>query len=66
LATSHILMIADILAKSGALARYERELVSVFDTIEPAATTTAISGRIPKNRKGPLRLIRPGNGRDLD
>jgi uncharacterized Rmd1/YagE family protein len=50
-------VIADILAKSVALARYERELASVFDTIEPAATTMAISGRIPKNRKALLQLI---------
>ena len=57
LSVAHILVLADILAKSVALARYERELASVFDTIEPAATTLAISGRIPRDRKALLRLI---------
>ena len=57
LSVAHVLVLADILAKSVALARYERELASVFDTIEPAATTLAISGRIPKDRKALLRLI---------
>ena len=57
LSPAHALVLADILAKSIALARYERELASVFDTIEPAATTLAINGRIPKGRKALLRLI---------
>ena len=47
----------DILAKSIALARYEREIAAVFDTIEPAATTLAVSGRIPRACKSLLRLI---------
>ena len=57
LSVAHALVLSDILAKSVALGRYERELASVFDTIEPAATTLAISGRIPKNRKALLQLI---------
>ena len=57
LSSAHVLVLADILAKSVALARYERELASVFDTIEPAATTLAISGRIPKDRKALLQLV---------
>jgi uncharacterized Rmd1/YagE family protein len=54
---AHVLVLADILAKSVALARYEREIAVVFDTIEPAANTLAVSGRIPKARKALLRLI---------
>jgi uncharacterized Rmd1/YagE family protein len=57
LSAAHALVLADILAKSVALARYERELASVFDTIEPAAATLAVSGRIPRNRKALLQLI---------
>ena len=57
LTTAHVLVLADILAKSIALARYEREIADVFDTIEPAATTLAVSGRIPRARKALLRLV---------
>ena len=57
LTSAHVLVMADILAKSIALARYEREIAAVFDTIEPAATTLAISGRIPRARKALLQLI---------
>jgi uncharacterized Rmd1/YagE family protein len=51
------LVMADILAKSVALARYEKEIAAVFDTIEPAANTLATSGRIPKARQALLKLI---------
>ena len=51
------LVMADILGKSVALARYEKEIASVFDTIEPAANTLATSGRIPKARRAQLQLI---------
>ena len=54
---AHVLVLADILAKSVALAHYERETASVFDTIEPAAATLAVSGRIPRDRKALLQLI---------
>jgi uncharacterized Rmd1/YagE family protein len=57
LTPAHVLVLADILAKSIALARYEREIAAVFDTIEPAATTLAVSGRIPSARKALLQLI---------
>ena len=57
LSPAHVLALADILAKSIALARYEREIAQVFDTIEPAANTLATSGRIPSARKALLRLI---------
>ncbi len=54
---AHVLVFADVLAKSVALARYEREIASVFDTIEPAANMLATSGRLPKARKTLLQLI---------
>ena len=57
LTPAHVLVIADILAKSVALARYEREIASVFDTIEPEATALAMSGRLPRVRKALLQLI---------
>jgi uncharacterized Rmd1/YagE family protein len=57
LTPAHVLVLADILAKSVALARYERETAQVFDTIEPAATTLAVHGRIPRDRHGLLQLI---------
>jgi len=57
LTAAHVLVIADILAKSVALARYEREIAGVLDTIEPAADALAIKGRIPRSRKALLQLI---------
>ncbi|HKD47416.1 MAG TPA: RMD1 family protein [Rhizomicrobium sp.] len=57
LTPAHVLTLADILAKSIALARYEREIAAVFDKIEPAASTLAVSGRIPSARKALLTLI---------
>jgi required for meiotic nuclear division protein 1 len=57
LSVAHVLVLGDILAKSVALARYEREIASVFDTIEPAANQLAISGELPKSRKSLLQLI---------
>jgi uncharacterized Rmd1/YagE family protein len=54
---AHVLVLADILAKSIALARYEREIATVFDTIEPAANMLAVEGRIPRRRKELLRLV---------
>jgi uncharacterized Rmd1/YagE family protein len=54
---AHVLVLADILAKSVALARYEREIGQVFDTIEPAANTLAVEGRIPSARRSLLKLI---------
>jgi required for meiotic nuclear division protein 1 len=57
LSPAHVLVLADILAKSVALARYEREIASVFDTIEPAANMLAIGGRLPKDRRALLQLV---------
>ncbi len=57
LTPAHVLVLADILAKSVALARYEKETAQVFDIIEPAAAVLAVHGRIPKDRNGLLRLI---------
>jgi len=57
LSVAHALVIADILGKSVALARYEREIASVFDTIEPAATALAVKGTIPRARRSLLQLI---------
>lgn len=57
LTAAHVLVLGDILAKSVALARYEREIAAVFDTIEPEANRLAVSGRLPKGRKALLQLI---------
>src|SRR5262249_33258068 len=57
LTPAHVLVIADILAKSVALARYEREIAAVFDTIEPAAMGLAVAGKLPRSRKALLQLI---------
>ena len=57
LTPAHVLVLADILAKSIALARYERETAAVFDTIEPVAAALAARGRIPTARKNLLQLI---------
>lgn len=52
-----LLVIADVLAKNVALARDEREVSKVFDTIEPFAAELARSGRSPSNRRSMLRTI---------
>ena len=57
LTVAHVLVLGDVLAKSVALARYEREIAAVFDTIEPQANRLAVSGRLPKGRKALLQLI---------
>ncbi|MEI9887028.1 MAG: RMD1 family protein [Rhizomicrobium sp.] len=57
LTVPRILVFADILAKSVALARYEKEIATVFDTIEPTAKALSTSGRIPSARKALLQLI---------
>lgn len=57
LSPAHALVIADVLAKSVALARYEKDIAAVFDTIEPEANALAVKGRIPKSRRTLLRLI---------
>ncbi len=52
-----LLVIADALAKSVALARDERRVNAVFDTIEPFAATLASTGRPPWKRRAMLELI---------
>ncbi|KAB2637726.1 MAG: RMD1 family protein, partial [Verrucomicrobia bacterium] len=53
----HLLIIADVLAKSVALARNEREIAAVIDAFEPFARTLAAKGQ-PGSRRGViLRLI---------
>lgn len=52
-----LLIIADTLAKSVALARDERRLTGVIDAIEPFATRLAVDGRSPGGRRAIIRLI---------
>lgn len=52
-----LLVIADALAKSVALARDERRVNAVFDTIEPFAADLASKGRPPWKRRAMLELI---------
>jgi required for meiotic nuclear division protein 1 len=53
----HLLIVADALAKSVALARDERQVAAVFDAIEPFAAGLASRGRSPGGRRAILRLI---------
>jgi uncharacterized Rmd1/YagE family protein len=52
-----LLVIADALAKSVALARDERRVNAVFDTVEPFAAQLAAKGRPPGRRRAMLELI---------
>ena len=52
-----LLVIADVLAKSVALAHDEREVAKVFEVIEPFAKELADHGRTRRDRKGVLQLI---------
>jgi len=52
-----LLVVADALAKSVALARDERRVNAVFDTIEPFAATLAEKGRPPWRRGEMLKLV---------
>jgi len=63
LAVDRILVIADTLAKSAALARDEHEVAAVFDVIDPFARKLAQKGRLPKARKRILQHI--GNALQL-
>ena len=54
---AQVLVLADILGKSVALAYYEKEIASVFDTIEPAASRLASSGQLPSRRRELLKLV---------
>jgi uncharacterized Rmd1/YagE family protein len=52
-----LLVVADALAKSAALALDERQVAEVFDTIEPWARVLAERGRGPAGRRAMIRLI---------
>lgn len=52
-----LLVVADALAKSTALANDERQVAKVFDTIEPWARKLAQEGRRPGGRRAMVRLI---------
>jgi uncharacterized Rmd1/YagE family protein len=57
MSVERLLVIADALAKSVALAHDEREVASVFDQIEPFAGALARHGRTPGGRRAMLRHI---------
>jgi len=57
LAPDKLLVVADALAKSAALAQDERQVAKVFDTVEPWARQLAQTGRSPGGRREMLRLI---------
>ena len=57
LTTPRLLVVADALAKSVALARYERLMSSVFDELDPLAQTLARHGQVKATRKRLLQLI---------
>ncbi|WP_205598035.1 RMD1 family protein [Caulobacter sp. 17J65-9] len=53
----HLMVAADVLAKSTALAHDEQQVASVFDTLEPFAGRLAADGRAPGGRRAMLKLI---------
>ncbi|MDB5452573.1 MAG: hypothetical protein JWO33_1151 [Caulobacteraceae bacterium] len=57
LAPDKLLVVADALAKSAALAQDERQVALVFDTVEPWARGLAEIGRSPGGRREMIRLI---------
>ena len=57
LSDERLLVIADALAKSVALAHNERQISAVFDVIDPLARQLARKGRVPGNRTNILKLI---------
>jgi len=52
-----LLLVADALAKSVVLARDEREVANVLDTIEPFARELAASGQTSRSRTALLKLL---------
>ncbi len=54
---ARLLVIADVLAKSVALAHDEREVAKVFEIIEPFAKELADHGQTRRDRRGVLQLI---------
>ena len=57
LSTERLIVIADALSKSAALARDEREAAAVFDIVEPAARHLAEKGRRPPGRREILKHV---------
>ncbi|WP_230531027.1 RMD1 family protein [Microvirga roseola] len=57
LSTERLIVIADALSKSAALARDEREAAAVFDLVEPAARHLAEKGRRPPGRREILKRV---------
>ncbi len=57
LAPERFLVVADALAKSVAMAHYERQVSAVFDVIDPLARDLAREGRLPNDRKRILKII---------
>jgi required for meiotic nuclear division protein 1 len=57
LSVERLLVIADALAKSVVLARDERQVANVIDTIEPFARELGTEGRTSRNRTGLLKLL---------
>ena len=53
----HLLVVADAMAKSIALARDERHVAAVFEAIEPFAAGLATKGRPPGGRRDMLQMI---------
>ena len=53
----HLLVVADAMAKSIALASDERQVADVFDALEPFAAGLAAKGRPPGGRKSMLQVI---------
>lgn len=57
LAPDKLLVVADALAKSAAMAQDERQVAKVFDTVEPWARQLANTGGSPGGQRDMLRLI---------
>jgi uncharacterized Rmd1/YagE family protein len=57
LASDKLLVVADALAKSAAVAQDEHQVAKVFDTVEPWARRLAETGRSPGGRREMIRLI---------
>ena len=52
-----VLVIAEVLAKSVALAHYERRIGAFFRVVDPLAQTLATNGKLPRDRTSILKLI---------
>jgi uncharacterized Rmd1/YagE family protein len=54
---ARLLIVADVLAKSVALAHDERQVAEVFDALEPWSRDLATRGRAPVGRRAMIRMI---------